>query len=94
MKKMAAKRIEFRLHKPPGRTVAVAGTFNAWNPLATPLVDESGDGHYKAIVDVPPGRHEYRFVVDGKWHIDPNCAESVRNGYGSVNSIIVVPAET
>ncbi|MEI6970739.1 MAG: glycogen-binding domain-containing protein [bacterium] len=86
--------IEFRLCKPPGCKVAVAGTFNDWNPMSAPLQDESGNGHFRAIVRVPPGRHEYRFIVDGKWHIDPNCAVSVRTGYGSVNSILLVPAET
>lgn len=90
MSRTFSRNVQFQLRAPPGSKVAVAGTFNGWNPMQTPMKDNPDSGHFKAIVAVPPGRHEYRFVVDGKWHIDPNCAESVPNCYGSVNSVIRV----
>ena len=29
-------------------------------------------GDFTAIVDLPAGRHEYKFFVDGQWLHDPN----------------------
>jgi hypothetical protein len=44
----------------------VGGTFNNWNPTATPLLFVGGTEWSKEL-SLPPGRYEYRFVVDGKW---------------------------
>lgn len=88
------RKVEFRFRAPPGRKVAVAGTFNGWNPMSAPMSYDGSSGCYKAVVVVSPGFHEYRFAVDGTWHVDPNCADSVKNCYGSVNSVICVPART
>jgi hypothetical protein len=42
----------------------VAGTFNDWNTTATPL-KKSGDGEWKAELQLLPGRYEYKLLVDG-----------------------------
>lgn len=39
---------------------------------------------------MPPGGHEYLFVVDGVLIPDPE-AQSVPNGSGGVHSILMVP---
>ena len=82
------KQIEFRCTLPQARSVAVAGTFNNWDQHKTPMQKE-GNG-WKAKVSLSPGRYEYRFVADGQWVSDPNARESVRNDYGSTNSVLVV----
>jgi 1,4-alpha-glucan branching enzyme len=82
--------VQFELSAPPGSRVFVAGSFNDWNPTQHRMVDNPGSGHCKVTVDLPPGRHEYKFVVDGVWHIDPNCPQWVLNGQGSLNSVISV----
>ncbi len=46
---------------PPG-SVYVAGTFNNWDPLATPLTRLAG-GSYDAVLDLEEGAHPYKFVV-------------------------------
>lgn len=56
----------FELDAPAARRAFVAGTFNGWRPDATPMIWQDG-GHWVADVDVPAGRHEYKFVVDGNW---------------------------
>jgi 1,4-alpha-glucan branching enzyme len=44
-------------------------------------------------VELPPGRHEYKFLVDGKeWWSDPE-APKVPNVWGTENSYVDVPAE-
>ena len=35
------------------------------------FIDRS-HGDFTAIVDLPAGRHEYKFFVDGQWLHDPN----------------------
>jgi 1,4-alpha-glucan branching enzyme len=93
MKLLAAtteRRVRFELSVQPGSQVFVAGSFNNWNPTASPLKDNPGSGHCKATLSLPAGRHEYKFVVNGVWIIDPDCADCAPNGYGSLNSVRVV----
>ena len=26
---------------------------------------------YKAWIEVPPGKHEYKYQIDGEWYVDP-----------------------
>ena len=84
------KDVQFELSVEPGQEVFVAGKFNNWNPTANPMQDNPGSGHCKATVSVPAGRHEYKFVVNGVWTIDSNCADWVPNGCGSLNSVLHV----
>jgi len=81
--------VEFRLHLPQARSVAVAGTFNEWDLHRTPMRPDA-NGAWKATVWLPAGRYEYRVVVDGQWLSDPNAKESVQNRYGGTNSVLVV----
>ncbi len=84
------KPVEFTLTGAEGAsTAAVAGSFNGWDVERNPL---RKDGHsWKATVWLPPGRYEYRFVLDGnQWLSDPKAKESVQNEFGSTNSIVVV----
>jgi len=87
-KQAKQKSIEFALKAPQASSVVIAGSFNNWDPQKTPM-QRDGDG-WKAKVPLAPGRYEYRFVVDGQWITDPNCKETVRNDYGSTNSVLVV----
>lgn len=82
------RRVRFDLTTEPGSQVFVAGTFNNWDPAATPMKDNPGSGHCKATVMLPAGRHEYKFVVNGGWLEDPKCPDAVPNAYGSMNSVL------
>lgn len=85
----AKKEVQFFLERPGARSVAVAGTFNNWDPEQTPMSRDM-EGMWKATISLEPGRHEYRFIVDGQWLSDPNARESVTNEFGSTNSVVVV----
>lgn len=73
-----------------GRSVSIAGDFNAWSPTATPLKLREDSGVFQALVDVPPGKYQYRLVIDGKWQADRYNAVSEVNRYGEPNSMLVV----
>jgi len=68
--------------------VVLAGTFNAWDVKRTPL-RKFPEG-WKTTLWLPPGRYEYRFVVDGQWMNDPNQQDSAPNDFGGTNSVLVV----
>ena len=87
-RKEPKKRVKFALTGEKGRQVYVAGTFNNWDPTKTRMTWKAGV--YTAVVWLPRGRYEYKFVVDGVWQMDPQCQEWAPNGLGSLNSVIVV----
>lgn len=68
------------------KSAGVAGGFNNWDPAATPLSPKEG-GCWEAIVGLPPGSYEYRFVIDGQWLPDPGNPRSVPNPFGGLNSV-------
>lgn len=71
------------------RRVAIAGSFNDWRPAATPMVP-MGCGWWVKGLTLPPGRYQYRFVVDGQWVPDPNAAATEPSPDGRNNSVLVV----
>jgi 1,4-alpha-glucan branching enzyme len=92
MKKSAPnekKKIEFTFKSAPGREVFIAGTFNAWDPSKTKLTERDA-GLYRVSIKLPPGRHEYKFVVDGCWQTDPENPSGLLNDFGDLNSVITV----
>ncbi len=79
----------FALFEPHATKVCLSGEFNAWSTTATPMTQQS-EGFWKASLTLPPGRYQYKFVVDGQWMPDPKARESVFNEHGSLNSVIEV----
>ena len=78
------------LWKGEGGTVAVAGEFNAWNTSADPLTKQA-DGSWKLVKKLAPGRYAYKFVIDGgTWKEDPTATETIDDGFGGKNAVIVV----
>jgi len=61
------------------KDVFLAGTFNKWKPTEQKMTGPDADGYYSATLKLPGGRHEYKFVLDGKvWTSDPS--NPVQNG--------------
>src|SRR5947207_1001390 len=84
--KQSQKPVEFRLNLPGVKSATLAGSFNDWDSTRTPLAKDPNGG-WKTTVLLPPGRYEYRFVIDGgQWFSDPGAKESVPNAFGSTNS--------
>lgn len=77
----------------PGGTaskVFLAGAFNGWNTSALAMNGPDASGQFTADVPLKPGRYGYKFVVDGKWTIDPANSQTEDNGMGDKNSLAVV----
>lgn len=71
--------------------VILAGTFNGWNEHSTKM-NRTDDG-WELRGDLPPGRYEYKFIVDGEWMHDPANKESVENEHHTRNSVLCVSAK-
>jgi serine protease AprX len=81
----------FSFHDDTAREVALAGDFNAWNPSRARLV-KGEDGVWRAsVAGVSPGRHRYKFVVDGaRWVDDPVNGLKEPDEFGGFNSVLNV----
>lgn len=83
------RRVRFGYFRPDARAVQVVGSFNGWDPQHTAMRrDALGD--WTAEVELPPGEHRYRFLVDGEWRDDPTAQQTAQNPFGGVDAILVV----
>jgi AMP-activated protein kinase-like protein len=82
-------RHEFFLHAPDAGSVYLAGSFNGWDPART-LLRKDKHGRWKIEMVLPPGKYQYRFVVDGVWTNDPRSRELATNEFGGSNSVLTI----
>jgi 1,4-alpha-glucan branching enzyme len=86
--------VRFELAAPNASRVALVGSFNEWNPAATPLVRDATTGRWMVSLRLPPGRHVYAFVVDGDVTADPEAPRAADDDFGSTNSVVFVVSRT
>ena len=89
-KKVAEKSVTFTVRAEAGKTVYLAGCFNKWNPTGKQMLDKKNAGVYSTTIKLAPGTYQYKFVIDGTWCADPECADFVQNDHGTLNSVITV----
>jgi len=83
--------VRFDLVAPEARRVALAGSFNAWSDSTIVFRRSAEPGVWSVTVALPPGRHQYLFVVDGeRWIPDPSAHAQVEDEFGQRNSLLVV----
>jgi len=68
-----------------GKEVYLCGTFNGWQKLHMSRSQKD----FVAMIELGEGDHEYKFLVDGQWVIDPN-APIIENNAGFKNNCIHV----
>lgn len=68
------------------RTVCVSGDLNSWNPVSFRMKKEGDEWIFKAHLN--KGKCRYKFVVDGKWILDPANKLWEQNEYGTGNSVL------
>jgi hypothetical protein len=68
-------------------SVAVAGSFNNWGKNANLLVPDAEGKTWRTTLDLPPGKHLYKFVLNGEtWVADPKAP--AEGAYG--NSVLLL----
>lgn len=84
----------FVLVAPEASSVRLTGDFVSWSPDGIALQDPRGTGVWTADVTLPPGVYQYTFVVNGsEWVPDPRAVSQVDDGFGQLNSVVIVPGE-
>jgi hypothetical protein len=68
--------------------VAIYGSFNNWIQTKNYCAKEV-DG-WVCRIDLAPGKHTYRFLVDGVALNDPNNSATEDDGQGHIDSVIVI----
>lgn len=93
--------VVFRFYAPSAQLVQLAGNWPENNWLAGQaqtqgynvgeMKDPEGDGIWERIEKLPPGRYQYKFVIDRvNWKDDPNNPQKTNDGYGGFNSLLDV----
>ena len=77
--------VEFRFFRPHASQVFVAGSFNEWNVRAAAM-HPVGQGWWRAVLHLPDGEYQFRYVADGQWFTDyaSNGVERRRHAWNSM----------
>ena len=81
--------IFFSLDAPQAKEVFLAGDFNHWQINDRDKMDLK-DGRWVKRLELKPGSYRYRFVIDGRWHQDPENPHFQMNPFGSMDSLLEV----
>jgi 1,4-alpha-glucan branching enzyme len=93
--------VVFRYRAPAARVVQLAGSWpeSSWlqgrewtrDTRVGRMQDDDADGVWELRVQLPPGRYEYAFLIDGAfWEADPANPERVADGSGGTRSLLIV----
>ncbi|CAH1427596.1 unnamed protein product [Lactuca virosa] len=71
-----------------GRSVYLSGSFTGWSEHWPMTPVEGCPTVFQTICSLPPGYHQYKFIVDGEWRHDEH-QPFVTGNYGVVNTILL-----
>jgi serine protease AprX len=84
-------KLAFVFHDDNASSVSIAGNFNGWDRLATPLKRDASGLWSTEIVVTKAGRFEYKFIVNGqRWLEDPSNGMKTPDNHGGLNSVLVI----
>jgi 1,4-alpha-glucan branching enzyme len=76
----------FSFTAPEARRVELVGDFTHWTKYPLTM-QKNHEGIWRLTIDLEPGAHRYRYLVDGKWQDDPECSLRVPNPYGTHDAV-------
>jgi 1,4-alpha-glucan branching enzyme len=87
--KGSKQKVTFHFEAPAAQSVLLAGDFTGWQEAPVSLKKDKR-GIWKKSITLPPGRYEYRLLVDGEWRDDPECPNRHPNQFGGENCVCIV----
>lgn len=86
---LLTKTIVFSLEGyPTAKRVVLSGSFNDW--ATNREIMARTDTGWRIALELTPGKHYYKFIVDGQWITDPHNPLSEYDWSGNLNSILLV----
>ena len=70
-----------------GKDVFLAGDFTDWRPLR---MRKQKNGSFAVTAALSPGAHQYKYIVDGRWLLDPENSDCALSPMGTINSVVCV----
>lgn len=61
--------VEFAIHLPDVKNLALVGNFNNWN-TEHDLMSKGEDGIFRLRLRLKPGDYVYKYIADGRWLLD------------------------
>lgn len=81
--------VTFVLYEPRASKIEIAGTFTNWQRV--PMYRNRTDpGMWGARLDLPPGLHQYKYIIDDEWLPDPENVFPIKDPDGNINSSFAV----
>jgi hypothetical protein len=71
------------------KKVLLSGSFNKWSTFGQAM--QLTDSGWVACLKLPPGKHSYKFIVDGRWTQDPENKQKEKDGHKGWNSVVFCP---
>ena len=87
--KQKRRKVRFSCNAPDAGSVFLVGDFNEWDETKHPM-RKNANQQWEINVMLYPGRYEYKFLIDGKWRLDPENDWKCINCYDTYNNIIAV----
>nr|GMC69065.1 sucrose nonfermenting 4-like protein isoform X1 [Ipomoea batatas] len=72
-----------------GREVYLYGSYNGWGDGTVMNSMNGSTMDLSAAIDLPPGYHQYKFLVDGTWQVDEEQLRVI-DEHGVINNLIFV----
>jgi 1,4-alpha-glucan branching enzyme len=85
----STRKVIFSVHFEGARAVSITGDFTKWSKEGLRL-DKGPNGEWHATLNLAPGEHQYRLLVDGEWRDNPKAPKRVPNPFGSENCVLTV----
>lgn len=68
------------------KKVYLAGTFNNWSTMEMPM--QRTDSGWVTHLNLKPGKYSYKYIVDGRWTLDPFNRQTEDDFQGGLNSVV------
>ena len=88
-RKSALRRHRFLVRQDGAKEVILTGDFTAWSKDEIKLTS-IGQGEWETVLQLPPGEHQYRLLVNGEWRDDAQAKKRVPNSFGGENCVLIV----
>lgn len=73
-------KVTFYYYGPTKNSVQLAGTMTGWGDGALDMTLNSDTGYWSVTVELGPEWHEYKFIVNSNWILDPLNEKVAENG--------------